>query len=82
VTCEALKGDPREGLCSYEADLLVLGARGHGRTAALLLGSVASYLARRARVPVVIVPCPAGGETKHSAHAHVNQRAGAVTAGG
>jgi nucleotide-binding universal stress UspA family protein len=37
------------------ADLLVVGARGHGRIAGALLGSVSQYCAYHARCPVVIV---------------------------
>ena len=40
---------------STGADLLVVGARGHGRVRELLLGSVGTYCARHARCPVVIV---------------------------
>jgi len=39
-----------------EDDLLVIGARGRGVLAALLLGSVASYCVRHAPCPVLVVP--------------------------
>lgn len=43
---------------SEEADLLVLGARGHGGFTGLLLGSVTTSVAHHASCPVVIVPQP------------------------
>jgi nucleotide-binding universal stress UspA family protein len=38
------------------ADLIVLGTRGAGNVARLLLGSTAQRVLRRARVPVLTVP--------------------------
>ena len=38
------------------ADLLVVGARGHGGFAGMILGSVATHCSRHARIPTVVVP--------------------------
>ena len=53
-----LEGDPAETLCKRGAgaDLLVVGSRGYGALAGLLLGSVSSKCAHHSRGPVVIVP--------------------------
>lgn len=48
--------DPRTALLEEKADMVVVGARGHGGLTGLLLGSTADYVARHARVPVVIIP--------------------------
>ena len=40
---------------SKEADLLVVGSRGHGHFTGMLLGSVSSYCVTRAFCPVVVV---------------------------
>lgn len=40
------------------ADLVVLGAHGHGFVASLLLGSVAEGMVRKAAVPTLVVPAP------------------------
>jgi nucleotide-binding universal stress UspA family protein len=50
--------DPRVSLLNTEADFIVVGSRGHGGVFGLLLGSVADYVSRHAKVPVVIVPAP------------------------
>jgi nucleotide-binding universal stress UspA family protein/CBS domain-containing protein len=54
-------GDPCSVLCRAagpptEADLLVVGSRGRGAHAGLLLGSTSHALAERSPVPLVIVP--------------------------
>jgi nucleotide-binding universal stress UspA family protein len=58
VTVKAFTGHPAQALvdASQEADLVVVGARGTGGFAELLLGSVSSQVAHHAACPVVIVP--------------------------
>jgi nucleotide-binding universal stress UspA family protein len=53
-----LQGDPAKTLCAWsgDADLLIVGSRGHGGFAPLSLGSVSSKCAHHSRCPVVIVP--------------------------
>lgn len=61
VSIEVLDGAPSLRLLDFDrsAAMLVVGSRGRGGFAGLLLGSVSQHLAEHARCPVVIVPAPA-----------------------
>ena len=58
ITVGVSEGDPAEELikASRDADLLVVGSRGSGGFAKLLVGSVSSQVTHHAACPVVIVP--------------------------
>lgn len=55
-------GDPRDclGDIAGEADLVVIGAGGHGSVLGALLGSVSAHLAHHVQVPLVIIPASPG----------------------
>lgn len=63
ATVELAEGSPLQALIDYakqvEGDLMVVGSHGHGVVAALLLGSVAEGIVRKAVLPVLVVPAPA-----------------------
>lgn len=58
VTVSVVEGDPATELqrAVGNSDLLVVGSRGHGEVAGLLLGSVSQHVVTRARCPVAVVP--------------------------
>jgi nucleotide-binding universal stress UspA family protein len=58
VTVRAVNGVPAQELieASRDADLLVVGSRGGGGFARLMMGSVSDQVARHAYCPVVVVP--------------------------
>jgi nucleotide-binding universal stress UspA family protein len=60
ITVEVVTGDPAEELirASQDADLLVLGRRGGGGFARLMMGSVSSKVMHHAASPTVVVPGP------------------------
>jgi nucleotide-binding universal stress UspA family protein len=57
VTTQVIEGAPAVALVSesHGAALLVVGSRGHGGFAGLLLGSTSEHCARHASCPVVVV---------------------------
>jgi nucleotide-binding universal stress UspA family protein len=60
VTVRAVNGLPAQELieASRDADLLVVGSRGGGGFARLMMGSVSDQVVRHAHCPVVVVPGP------------------------
>ncbi|MGI8888818.1 MAG: universal stress protein [Nocardioidaceae bacterium] len=61
VTGRLLEGPVVDALVEIgpdETDLLIIGSRGYGPVARVLLGGVSSRVVRHARVPVVVVPRP------------------------
>jgi nucleotide-binding universal stress UspA family protein len=63
VTIKAVSGNPGEEILSAvpDADMIVVGARGAGGFARLLMGSVSTHLTYHARCPVVVIPRDDGG---------------------
>jgi nucleotide-binding universal stress UspA family protein len=57
LTARVLQGPPAKTLldASEGAQMLVMGSRGHGGFAGLLLGSVSAVCAEHAHVPVLVV---------------------------
>jgi nucleotide-binding universal stress UspA family protein len=58
VTVRAVSGIPAQELieASRDADLLVVGSRGGGGFASLMMGSTSSQVVHHARCPVVVMP--------------------------
>ncbi|WP_233194796.1 universal stress protein [Cryobacterium sp. M91] len=58
ITSEAVEGHPAEVLLftAEDAAMLVVGSRGHGGLAGVLLGSVGQHVVPHVRCPVVVVP--------------------------
>lgn len=69
VTVSVVEGDPATELqrALGNGNLLVVGSRGHGEVAGLLLGAVSQHVVTRARCPVVVVPNLAHPEDDESA---------------
>jgi nucleotide-binding universal stress UspA family protein len=60
ITVNVETGDAAEELvrASQDADMLVVGSRGSGGFASLLMGSVSSQVTHHAACPVVVIPGP------------------------
>ena len=60
ATVHLAEGSPLHAVLDYvkkvEADLVILGSHGHGAVAALLLGSVAEGMVRKAVIPTLVIP--------------------------
>jgi len=63
ISTEVVNGHPSNVLveASKDADLLVVGCRGHGRVLEVMLGSVSDHCTHHAHCPVVVVRSPAPG---------------------
>lgn len=83
VTTAVVVDDPRHALAhlSERAGLLVVGSRGRGPVASMLLGSVGAHLVRRSSCPLVVVRGrDTGGASNGGTEDRVGARAGSVVA--
>lgn len=67
VTGEAIRGAAGDCLADIDADLIVVGSRGHGTLIRALTGSVCTHLTNHASVPVVVIPDRRRGRQRASA---------------
>lgn len=79
MTWEAIQGHPARTLigAAEDAELLVVGSRGHGGFAGALLGSVSQHVVTHAACPVVVVP-----DLQHAAHGEQRRDKGPLYRGG
>ncbi len=71
VAVRAISGSPAEELvtASKDADMIVMGSRGAGGFAQLLMGSVSAQVTHHAHCPVVIIPRRVAADGKQAAAA-------------
>ena len=77
ITTEAIEGHPAEVLlgAAEDADLLVVGSRGHGGFVGALLGSVSRHVVAHSPCPVVVVPDPQHGASRTGADGRARDHA-------
>ncbi len=78
-----VEGDPRTALvrASQDAELLVVGSRGHGPIVEAIIGSVGSYCVHHAPCPVVVVRAPKPVETEPVQDRQIATTAAPLTVG-
>ncbi|WP_411733774.1 universal stress protein [Paeniglutamicibacter sp.] len=66
LTVSLVQGDPRSVLikAGRNADLLIVGRKGHGMLTGLLTGSVSSFCIAHATCPVLVAPTPDNAENE------------------